>query len=267
MSRNPYQARFEIPGCFWIFLILLLLGGPRLVGSMIFFLFFALLILVLVAGAGFLLFFRSLNLNEYLKSQTEAHNRFVEYLVRFMVRMADVDGVVDESELQVIRSFFSTHMRYGPTQMHWIERLIKNSREKNVPLEELCFNFKSRFGIDEKRMLVQILYLVALADGKIRDSEQRLIDRIVSRIDFPSFEHDAIKRTLLRESKDLDPYKVLGLSAGAGKDEIKRRYRELSKENHPDRVAHLGEEFREIAEKKMAEINRAYDTLKKQGKA
>lgn len=58
-----------------------------------------------------------------------------------------------------------------------------------------------------------------------------------------------------------DPYEVLGVASNASADEIKHAYRELAKKYHPDKVSHLGEEFREIAHRKFKEIQAAYDAL------
>lgn len=47
------------------------------------------------------------------------------------------------------------------------------------------------------------------------------------------------------------------------KGELKKRYHELLRQNHPDKVASLGSDFKKLAEKKTKEINSAYDELKK----
>jgi DnaJ like chaperone protein len=59
-------------------------------------------------------------------------------------------------------------------------------------------------------------------------------------------------------------YATLGLEKGADMEEIKKAYRKLSMQYHPDKVRHLGDEFRAVAEEKMKEINQAYDYFKKQ---
>lgn len=59
-----------------------------------------------------------------------------------------------------------------------------------------------------------------------------------------------------------DAYTVLGVEPGASEEEIKRAYRELANRYHPDKVEFMGEEFRELAEKKFKEIQEAYQTLK-----
>lgn len=58
-----------------------------------------------------------------------------------------------------------------------------------------------------------------------------------------------------------DPYQVLGLEPSARPDEIRAAYRQAAQAYHPDKVAHLGPELRELAQKKFVEIQKAYDIL------
>lgn len=57
------------------------------------------------------------------------------------------------------------------------------------------------------------------------------------------------------------PYEVLGVSRGASPEEIRHAYRELANKYHPDKVAHLGDEFQQLAERRFKEIQEAYQTL------
>ena len=61
-----------------------------------------------------------------------------------------------------------------------------------------------------------------------------------------------------------DAYKALGVSPTASDDEIKKAYRKLMSENHPDKLAGKGlpESMREIAEERTGEISHAYDVIK-----
>ncbi len=58
-----------------------------------------------------------------------------------------------------------------------------------------------------------------------------------------------------------DPYRVLGIGRNASAAEIKRAYRRLASQYHPDKVAHLGKEFRDLAEERFKEIQKAYQEL------
>lgn len=58
-----------------------------------------------------------------------------------------------------------------------------------------------------------------------------------------------------------DPYKTLGIDRSASPEDIKRAYRNLAGKYHPDKVEHLGEEFKILAEKRFKDIQRAYEEL------
>lgn len=58
-----------------------------------------------------------------------------------------------------------------------------------------------------------------------------------------------------------DPHTVLGVAENASPEEIKAAYRQLVNKYHPDKVLHLGEEFKTLAEKRFKEIQAAYDRL------
>ena len=64
-----------------------------------------------------------------------------------------------------------------------------------------------------------------------------------------------------KERSKLSPYEVLGVNREASIDEIKGAYRKLAGKYHPDKVEHLGEEFKGLAEKKFKEIQEAYQEL------
>jgi len=60
-----------------------------------------------------------------------------------------------------------------------------------------------------------------------------------------------------------NPHAVLGVASDASAKEIHQEYRRLARQYHPDKVAHLGEEFQTLAEKRFKEIQEAYQTLTK----
>jgi DnaJ like chaperone protein len=73
---------------------------------------------------------------------------------------------------------------------------------------------------------------------------------------------DEIDSLLGMGKDDLESaYRVLGVSPSATDDELKRAYRRLALEHHPDKVAALGEDIRRAAEKKFQQINEAKERI------
>lgn len=64
------------------------------------------------------------------------------------------------------------------------------------------------------------------------------------------------------EDRRKDAYMVLDLARNASQEEIKKAFRQLSNKYHPDKVSHLGDEFKELAEKRFKEIQEAYGKLR-----
>ena len=60
-----------------------------------------------------------------------------------------------------------------------------------------------------------------------------------------------------------DPYSILSASPQDSDDEIKRKYKKLIADYHPDRVANLGIELRDLAERKTKAINHAYGAIRR----
>jgi DnaJ-class molecular chaperone len=62
-----------------------------------------------------------------------------------------------------------------------------------------------------------------------------------------------------------DPYYILEIDRSASAVEIKQAYRELALKYHPDKLEHLGDEFKELAEIRFKEIQKAYQELSGKG--
>jgi DnaJ like chaperone protein len=65
------------------------------------------------------------------------------------------------------------------------------------------------------------------------------------------------------QTQTYDPHAILGVDRNASQEDIKKAYRRLVARYHPDKVSHLGDEFKELAERRFKEIQRAYQELNK----
>jgi DnaJ-domain-containing protein 1 len=109
-------------------------------------------------------------------------------------------------------------------------------------------------------LLEALEYLRAYGDipgGKKRSSYQQEHSHNTSGQTDNNTNNESREKT----EKAFDPYEILGIARGASKEVIKKSYREQMKLYHPDRVAHLGEALKELANQKAKEIQRAFEML------
>jgi DnaJ like chaperone protein len=208
----------------------------------------------------------------YANTRSGRHRRFVELLIALLVRLAELDGGLDRREVSAIRQFFQRDLGYRDEQLLWIRDLIKESRRRTDSVESICAQIRANFMLQERVIVLQVLARVANADGTVTDAERRFIEHVAAHLGLQAFVGGfgfggGRPGAAPAPDRTAEALATLGLSRGATPEQIKTAWRALSKENHPDRVAHLGEEFRRLAEERMRKINAAYETLKEAGLA
>ena len=208
----------------------------------------------------------------YEQSQTASHNQFVWLLVQILIHIAKIDGTITREEIQTIHNFFHYNLRYDQTQMKWVKEMVKKAVDANPPLESLLYEFKSGFAYEPRLILLELVYQVLYTKKNVPANELQIARNIATYLEISAYDLRSIEAKYQHRSYQQRPtssdessryYAVLGLEAGASEEEIKRAYRKLSMQYHPDKVSHLGAEFKKVAEEKMKEINAAYDYFKK----
>lgn len=210
---------------------------------------------------------------DYEQSQTESHNRFVWLLVHILVHIAKIDGKIDKDEILTIQRFFQQNLRYNQTQMLWVKELIKEATASTEPLQSHLQEFKTTFAYEPRLILLELVYQVLYTKVSVPENELRVARDIAAFLEISDYDQRTVEAKYRYRSQqsaansrtqEATYYAVLGLQSGADFDTIKKAYRKLSMKYHPDKVRHLGDEFRGVAEEKMKEINAAYDYFKKQ---
>lgn len=182
-------------------------------------------------------------------------------LISILAYMSKVDGHVDQKEVRAILGVFQK-MGYGPAQMGIIERTLDFALRQPLNLQEICENFREASRYEERLMLLRIVYVVAMADGILHEAEQRAIQEIVYYLEIREEDVLSLKGEFTRSADHY--YELLGLKRGATKQEVKKAYRNLALKCHPDRVAHLGEEYKKEAKEKFQKVVEAYEKVLKE---
>jgi len=273
-----HYQRQQQPGCGGCLLILFLIifvtgGAPALInflGALIFSgIAGILLFIALFWGFSFWIQKKVAN---YEASQSESHNRFVWLLVNILVNISKIDGQVTKEEIATIHRFFQYNLNYNQTKMLWVKDLIKEAISANVTLDSLLEEFKNTFAYEPRLILLELVYQILYTKESVPENELQIARNIATFLEISVYDQRTIeaKYKYRRQHEQTNGlaaaeqyYAVLGLDSNASKEEIKKAYRKLSMKYHPDKVRHLGDEFRTIAEEKMKEINAAYDYFKK----
>jgi len=181
-------------------------------------------------------------------------------------KLAKADGVVCREEISVVESFMRDCLRLEDAQRQMAIRLFSAAKDSETSYRDYAIQFASFFQHSKalREQVLTLLYQVAAADKVLHEGERVILEDVSQIFGFSDAQELAIKE-LFFSSAESD-YRILGVDASAPLDEIKKRYRELALEHHPDKLMASGmpEEFVEAATHKLQLINRAYDNIKNQ---
>lgn len=273
-----YQ-RHKQPGCGGCLLIVLLIvfisgGAPALISFLGHLVYTGLAgVLLFIALFWGFTYWVQKRIATYEHSQTDSHNRFVSLLVQILIYIAKIDGRISREEIQTIHRFFQYNLHYNQTQMLWVKELIKEATNSSQSLDALLQEFKSTFAYEPRIILLELVYQLLFTKSSVPENELEIARQIAAFLDIPVYTQRTMEAKYRYRGGQsgatngdmaTQHYATLGLEKGADIEAVKKAYRKLSMEYHPDKVRHLGDEFQAVAEEKMKEINQAYDYIKKQ---
>jgi DnaJ like chaperone protein len=188
---------------------------------------------------------------------------FTLALIALSAKMAVSDGVVTASELRA----FQRTVDIPPGIEQQVDRIFKLAQQDVAGYEAYARKIRRFFATspDTLEHVLDGLFFIASADGFVHQDELEYL-RNVSNIfgfDEARFEQIAAQHVVL--DTGVDPYLVLGLAPGADRSEVRRVYRLLVAEHHPDRLIAKGvpEELIDVATARMQAINQAYNKIVK----
>jgi DnaJ like chaperone protein len=195
---------------------------------------------------------------EFIEAQEDPTQVFIRMLVILFSSVANIDDSLSVKEMEYVRRYFNSRFS-GKEAREWIQ-IFEQSMFQYIDYKPVCERIKGMMTYEMRLQLLQMLYDLANADGEIAELEDKVIRDIAGRMGLKDNDISSL-RALYFEDED-SPYKVLGLKRGASQEEIRQAFHALAVKYHPDKVAHLGEDFVKVANEKFKAIKNAYDTVR-----
>ncbi len=200
---------------------------------------------------------------ERLRSPPERSVGFAIAVIALGAKMAKADGQVTRDEVTAFREVF----HIAAKDEAGAAKVFNLARQDVAGYEDYARRISSLFRgqSDTLRDLLEGLFHIAMADGFYHPNEDAFLENVTRIFGLPKSEFNALRMRFAPDAKQ-DPYTVLGVSPDAPFDEIRRVFRRLVRENHPDAMMARGlpEEAMQLAEKRMADINQAWDEIESQ---
>ncbi|MDP4030583.1 MAG: co-chaperone DjlA [Gallionella sp.] len=202
---------------------------------------------------------------------------FLETVFLSMGKLAKADGQVSQSEIEHVEQFMQ---KLGMTAEHRSQAiaLFKRGADPAFDIGPTCQRFMSVCGHtkDLKQMLLVYLIVMALADGQFHPAEEVLLAEIAGHLGYDQAAFRQLLDMVLNQAHfgggqaDTvaaldDAYKALGVTKDSTDAEIKRAYRKLMSQYHPDKLMGQGvpEDMIAMATEQAKEIQLAHDLIKK----
>ena len=206
-----------------------------------------------------------------------------------MGHIAKADGRVSESEIALAQSVMD-EMDLTPDMRRTARDLFNQGKQEDFPLDEVLeqFRVEAHRRVTLLRMFLEIQVHAAYADGTLDQKEDALLLYICKKLGIPEFTYRQVEKMIhaeahfrsqqrhggQRESVQpaqmgiQDAYAILGVERSASDAEVKKAYRRLMSQHHPDKLVAKGlpEEMMKMAAEKTHEIRQAYERVMEQRK-
>ncbi len=229
-------------------------------------------------------------------SQAQRQEEFFKAAFAVMGHVAKAKGQVTKEEIQLATAMMDRMNLHGG-QRRAAQDAFREGKESDFPLEDVLARVKistaGRF--DLLQFFLELQISAAFADGEVHPSERNVLHKIAQALGFSSkqlesrlkmqeaayrFQHQggfngqhqgqyqSSGSGWQRASQAdhlADAYNILGVAADADSKTVKRAYRKLMNEHHPDKLMAKGlpPEMMNVAKEKSQEIQNAYDLIKK----
>jgi len=192
--------------------------------------------------------------------QSTAQGDFGMSLLVLVAAMMKADNKVVKSELDYVKQFFVR--QFGQSAASEALVMLKDILKQDIPVRDVCMQISRNMDYSSRLQLLHLLFNISSADGAINTLETEAVEKMAGYLGIASSDFVSIRNMFVPETDS--SYKILEIQPSATDEEVRKAYRRMAMKYHPDKVSHLGEEFRKTADEKFKNVNEAYRKIKKE---
>lgn len=198
---------------------------------------------------------------------------FFTAIFAVMGYVAKADGKVSRNEIGMAEKLME-QMRLSPEQRKAAIELFNQGKQPAFDINSVLGQFRHECHRQRNlmQMFLEILIATAMADGDLHTAEHEALKRITLQLGFGAHHLEQLigmigarhpAQPAAKRSLD-EAYQILGITARASDDELRKAYRRLMSQHHPDKLVSKGlpEEMIRLATEKTAEIKSAYEQIR-----
>ncbi|SFT47881.1 molecular chaperone DjiA [Sedimentitalea nanhaiensis] len=195
-----------------------------------------------------------------LRTRPERSVAFAIAVIALGAKMAKADGQVTRDEVTAFREVF----QIAQADEAGAARVFNLARTDVAGYLDYASRIQRMFADDPGALcdLMEGLFHIAMADGFYHPDENRFLEDVADIFGVPDAQFRALRARFVPDARP-DPYTVLGVAPQTPLPEVRRAWRRLVRETHPDSMIARGvpAEAVKMAEKRMIDINRAWEEI------
>ncbi len=202
-----------------------------------------------------------------LSGNEEAQLVFFTAAFSMLAKISKADGRVVPEEIAIVDGFMKNELQLDANTQETAKNIFRQAIHSPSSFDDFANQFYMIFKFQPHVMdlMMDILFRVSMADGKMDPGEEAMLQNAARIFRFSQAKYQQFVSTYLPQADGRD-YAVLKLDKTATDAEIKKQYRILVNEYHPDKIQSKGlpEEFVKLANDKFIEVQNAYENIKKE---